>query len=52
MNVELHGTPNLRRFGELWLELIAKQEGMEIIPGSVKIILKGDPEDDHSKRSA
>ena len=52
MNVEFHGTPNLRRFGALWLELIAKQEGMEIIPGSVKIILKGDQEDDHSERSA
>lgn len=52
MNVEFHGKPNLRRFGELWLELIAKQEGMEIVPGSVKVILKGDPEEDHCERSA
>ena len=29
-----------------------KQEGMEIVPGSVKVVLKGDPEDDHCERSA
>ena len=46
MTVDFRGKPNLQRFGALWLELLARREGMEIIPGSVKIILKEETEDD------
>lgn len=44
MTVEVHGTPNWQRFAETWCALIAAREGLEIVPGSVKVTLKsGEP---------
>lgn len=42
MKVEFHGTPNYQRFAETWAAIIAAKEGMEVVPGSVKVTLKGD----------
>ena len=42
MRVEVHGTPNWQRFAETWAAIIAAKEGMEVVPGSVKVTLKGD----------
>lgn len=42
MKVELHGTPNYQRLAETWAALIAAKEGMELVPGSVKVELKSD----------
>ena len=37
------GTPNLQRFAETWVALIAARKGLEIVPGSVRVQLKGGP---------
>lgn len=42
MKVEFHGTPNWQRFAETWAALIAAREGLEVVPGSVKVELKGE----------
>ena len=42
MKVEIHGTPNYQRFAETWAAIIAAKEGLEVVPGSVKVTLKGD----------
>lgn len=42
MKVEFHGTPNYQRFAEAWAAIIAAKEGLEVVPGSVKVTLKGD----------
>ena len=46
MTVTCHGKPNLERFGRTWLEIMARNAGMEIIPETVKIILKEPKEDE------
>ncbi len=40
MNVEVHGTPNWKRFAETWAALIAAREGQTVVPGSVHVELK------------
>lgn len=42
MTVEYHGTPNIQRVFEVWAAIIADREGREVVPGSVKVTLKGD----------
>lgn len=42
MKVEIHGTPNYQRFAETWAAIIAAKEGMDVVPCSVKVTLKGD----------
>jgi hypothetical protein len=46
MTVEIHGTPNYQRFAETWAAIIAAKEGMEVVPGSVKVELKSDRKED------
>ena len=40
--IEIHGTLNYQRLAETWAALIAAREGLEIVPGSVSVELKGD----------
>lgn len=40
MRVEVHGTPNWQRFAETWAAIIAAKEGLEVVPGSVRVELK------------
>lgn len=40
-----HGEPNLQRFAETWAALIAAREGLEVVPGSVRVELKGGTDD-------
>lgn len=42
MNVEYHGTPNIQRMFEVWAAILAERDGREVVPGSVKVTLKGD----------
>lgn len=42
MTVEIHGTPNYQRFAETWAAIIAAKEGLEAVPGSVKVTLKSE----------
>lgn len=39
------GKPNYQRFAETWVALIAAREGLEIVPGSVKVELKSKEDD-------
>lgn len=32
-----HGEPNLQRFGEVLMELLAAKEGRTVVPGSVRV---------------
>jgi hypothetical protein len=43
MEVVFHGRPNLQRFAETWAALIAAREGLEVVPGSVKVERRSDP---------
>lgn len=45
MTVEFLGRPNLQRFAETWAALIAAREGLEVVPGSVKVIRKNEEDD-------
>lgn len=40
MNVTCHGKPNMERFGRTWLEILARNAGVEIIPETVKVTLR------------
>lgn len=40
MKIESVGVPNLQRFAEVWVSLIAAREGVKVEPGSVKVELK------------
>jgi hypothetical protein len=40
MNVVFHGTPNWQRFAETWAQILAAREGLEVVPGSVRVELK------------
>ena len=40
MNIVFHGTPNWQRFAETWAKILAAKEGLEIVPGSVRVELK------------
>lgn len=42
MNVEYHGTPNIQRMFEVWTAILAERDGREVVPGSVKVELKGE----------
>lgn len=42
MNVEYHGTPNIQRMFEVWAAILAERDGREVVPGSVKVELKGE----------
>lgn len=46
MKVEFHGTPNWQRFAETWAAIMAAKEGLEVVPGSVKVTLKSEVETD------
>lgn len=46
MKIEFHGTPNWQRFAETWAAIIAAKEGLEVVPGSVKVTLKSEVETD------
>ena len=48
INVICHGKPNMERFGRTWLEILAREQGMEIIPETVKVILKERKEEDQT----
>ena len=45
MQVEVFGRPNLQRFAETWCAILAARDGLEIVPGSVKVNLKGGEQD-------
>jgi hypothetical protein len=32
-----HGEPNLQRFAEVFMELLAAKEGRTVVPGSVRV---------------
>ena len=40
MVVEVHGRPNYQRLAETWLSILAAREGLDVVPGSVKVELK------------
>ena len=42
MVVDYHGKPNYQRLAETWMGLLAARDGMSIVPGSVKVELKGE----------
>lgn len=42
MTIKTIGIPNYQRFAETWLSLIAGREGKAIVPGTVRVKLKGD----------
>lgn len=46
MKVEFHGTPNWQRFAETWAQIMAAKEGLEVVPGSVKVTLKSEVKTD------
>lgn len=46
MTVEVHGKPNYQKLAETWLGLLAARDGMSIVPGSVKVELKGERHDE------
>lgn len=46
MTIEYHGTPNYQRFAETWAAIIAAKEGLEVVPGSVKVTLKSEVKTD------
>lgn len=50
MNVEYHGTPNIQRMFEVWAAILAERDGREVVPGSVKVELKGEHDDDTDKK--
>lgn len=39
MTVEFHGAPNWQRFAETWAAILAAKEGLEVVPGSVRLEL-------------
>lgn len=41
MTVEVYGRPNYQRFAETWCAILAARDGLEIVPGSVRVELKG-----------
>lgn len=49
MTVEFIGTPNLQRFAETWAALVAAREGLEVVPGSVRVETKGDADADKNE---
>ena len=40
MNVKAYGKPNYQRFAETWMAILAAKEGLEIVPGSVRVELR------------
>ena len=32
------GKPNLQRFAETWVAILAAKQGLEVVPGSVKVV--------------
>ena len=46
MVVEVHGKPNYQRLAETWLSILAARDGLDVVPGSVKVELKGEQDDD------
>lgn len=50
MKAEFHGTLNLQRFAETWAALIATREGMEVVPGSVKVARKNEEDREEEKQ--
>ncbi len=34
------GKPNYQRFAETWMAILAAKEGLEIVPGSVRVELR------------
>ncbi len=40
MNVKVYGKPNYHRFAETWMAILAAKEGLEIVPGSVRVELR------------
>lgn len=46
MTVEVHGKPNYQRLAETWLSILAARDGLEVVPGSVKVELKGERHDE------
>lgn len=42
MTVEFHGKPNIQRMFEVWAAILAERDGREVVPGSVKVELKGE----------
>lgn len=51
MTVEVHGKPNYQKLAETWLGLLAARDGMSIVPGSVKVELKGEQDDDSDEEN-
>lgn len=52
MKVEFHGTPNWQRFAETWAQIMAAKEGLEVVPGSVRVVLKSEVKtDDEGSRT-
>lgn len=46
MKIEFHGTPNWQRFAETLAQIMAAKEGLEVVPGSVKVTLKSEVKTD------
>ena len=46
MTVNFHGKPNYQRLAEVWAALLAARDGAEVVPGSVKVELKGERNDE------
>lgn len=38
--IKAYGKPNYQRFAETWMAILAAKEGLEIVPGSVKVELR------------
>lgn len=45
MNVKAYGKPNYQRFAETWMAILAAKEGLEIVPGSVRVELRSAKEE-------
>ena len=39
--IKVYGKPNYQRFAETWMAILAAKEGLEIVPGSVRVELRG-----------
>ena len=49
MTVKVHGKPNYQWLAETWLSILAARDGLEVVPSSVKVELKGELHDDTDK---
>ena len=40
VNIQTYGRINIQRLAETWAALVAAREGLEVVPGSVRVELR------------